>query len=332
MKKIHVMLIVMALIFLMSLGAVNAADLNKTDVVDAGDLSPKSFNDLNETIYGNMQSDVVVCDLDSDYEFIEESDGDFVKGIAVIGDTTINGNNHVIDCKNKAIAFNVKESILYVNDLTFKNANPLVISVEMGKCFLNNVTFMADNETNSKDKVFIVVSDGPNSIFLNETYTVLDIVNCSFYSTISHYADIYASSAIVNIKDSVFDGGEVTYRGNIVADYEAQLNVDNVTFNNLTSNYAAAIFVNTYWLNVKNSRFTNLYANLTAGAIGIKYSNPRLRNHSYVIENCIFENTNCLNDGGAIFFDAGGLNGAGIEDNATMNVANSRFINCSSSF
>lgn len=158
------MLIVMALIFLMSAGAVNAADLNKDDVVDAGDLTPKSFNELNGALYSN-EGDVVVCDLDSDYEFREESDGDFVKGIAVMGNTTINGNNHVIDCKNKAIAFNVNESILYVNSLTFKNANPLVISVEMGKCFLNNVTFIADNETNSKDNAFIVASDGPNSIF-----------------------------------------------------------------------------------------------------------------------------------------------------------------------
>ncbi|WP_298522761.1 hypothetical protein [uncultured Methanobrevibacter sp.] len=332
MKKGHIIFIILTLILTLSVGAVNAADLNQTGAVDADDVSPKSFYELNETIYGNTESDIVMCDLDSDYEFVEEIDGDFIRGIAVMGNTTINGNNHVINCKNKAISFNINESILYVNNLTLMNANPIAISEETGMCFLNNVRFIDDNETNSIENVFIVASDGPNSMGFNDTYTVLDIVNCSFHSTVSHYADIYTSAAIVNIKDSVFDSGEVTYKGHIVASYEAKLNVDNVTFNNLTGNYAAAIYANTYWLNVRNSRFANLYANMTAGAIGIKYSNSLVRNHSYVVENCIFENTNCANEGGAIFFDAGGMHGDGIDNNATMDIINSRFANCSSSF
>ena len=324
------MFIMLALIFAISVGAVNASDLNQNDAVDAGDLTPKSFYELNETIYCHVGS-VVECDLDTDYAFSEESDGGFVGGIEIAGNTTINGNGHVIDCKNKAVAFHLNHSILYVNDLTLKNGNPNMIFIEAGKCVLNNVTFICD-DSDSKENIFIRVFGESDEYGLNLTCSELNVTNCGFYSTALHNADILSSAASVSIKDSVFDGGDVSNNGHIMANDETQLDLDNVTFNNLKSKYATAIYANTYWLTVRNSRFTNLSANMTAGAIGIKYSNFNSKRHAYVIENCIFENTGCLNDGGAIFFDAAGLNGNGIEDNATMNVSNSRFINCTSSF
>ncbi len=320
------------LMFMLSMGAINAADLNHTDSVQADDLTASPFNELNKTIYGNAESDVVECDLDCNYEFAEESDSDFVEGIEIIGNTTINGHNHIIDCKNKAIAFNVTESILYINDLTIINGNPNAINIEMGMCVLNNVTFINNNGSDSEYKAFISFFDSPQLTGLNETSKELNIVNCSFYSTTAYYADIVSSLAIVNIKDSIFEGGEISGMGHIHAKDETQLTVDNTTFNNLTGKYATAIYASTYWLNVRNSRFNNLYANMTAGAIGIKYSNTRFKNQSYIIENCIFDNANCQNDGGAIFFDAGGIVGEGIDNNATMSIINSSFTDCSSSF
>ena len=270
--------------------------------------------------------------MDSDYEFAEESDGDFVQGIVITGNTTINGHNHFVDCKNIAVGFNVTLASLYVNDLTIKNGNINMIRVDTGKCVLNNVKFIYDDDTFHPDKAFISAIDNSEFYGLNETYTELNVTKSSFNSTASLYGGIVTSAAMVYIKDSVFDGGQV-YRGGYIYDTAiSKLNVDNVTFSNLAGNYATAIFANTYWLNVRNSRFTNIYANITAGAIGIKYSNFRAENQSFVIENCTFENTGCANEGGAIFFDAAGIAGDGMENNATLNITNSRFINCTGSF
>lgn len=279
-----------------------------------------------------MDNSTVECDLHSDYEFMEETDVGYEDGIVVMGNTTINGNNHIIDCKNKALAFTVNQSVLYLNDLTIKNGNPNMIYMNTGKCILNNVNFTDDNNANSLFKNLIVAVDDSDFI-QGASRAELNITNCIFYSTTVHAVDIWSYSAIVNIKDSVFDGGQVTGRGHVSANAEAELNIDNVTFTNLTSKYATAIYAETYLLNIKNSRFINLYSNLTAGAVGIKYSNFHLKKQSYVIENCIFENTGCLNDGGAVFFDAGVQpEDENVPANTTLNIIDSHFTGCTASF
>ena len=69
MGKKYVLRILLALLIMLSMGTVNAADLNQSD----DNLTSKSFHEFNETIYGDMDGDVVECRLDSDYEFVKKA-------------------------------------------------------------------------------------------------------------------------------------------------------------------------------------------------------------------------------------------------------------------
>ena len=76
------------------------------------------FNDgfaaLNNLIYGKNGTIV----LDRDYKFYEEFDSEFIGGIVINKNITIDGNGHTIDGLNLARVFNVT-----ANNVTFKNIN-----------------------------------------------------------------------------------------------------------------------------------------------------------------------------------------------------------------
>lgn len=152
MKKRCLMVILLLLIFTLSMGAINAEDSNQTDAVGVDDSNPKSFSELNEDIYNHMVNGTAELDLGSDYEFVEESDEDYARGISIDGNVTINGHDHVIDCKNVAIAFSLNRSYLCINDLTIRNGNPNMMLINTSKCVLNNVKFIDDDCDNSSNK------------------------------------------------------------------------------------------------------------------------------------------------------------------------------------
>lgn len=80
------------------------------------------------------------------------------------------------------------------------------------------------------------------------------------------------------------------------------LRVIDTTFVNITSKYATAIYSSASAVSVKKSKFINLFANFTAGAIAFK-------GYNYVrIDGCEFINVSSAKNGGAIFADVFDVN------------------------
>lgn len=98
--------------------------------------------------------------------------------------------------------------------------------------------------------------------------------------------------------------------------------INSTTIANITSRYATAVY-STGFLNVTRSRFINLSAAFTAGAIGIKEA------MAVNIDNCEFINVTSSRNGGAIFID---FNGAVKNSDAPCIIRMSSFTNCSSEF
>ena len=147
--------LILLLIFIFSIGAVCAHDLNQTDqsCVDGengigindedvlSDSSVKSFKDLNESMSDMTISEFNVTD---DYAY-DESDGKFPNGIVINKDNfVINGNNHVIDAKSKNRIFTVNGSNIIINNLVFKNGIDHAAVILGKNITTNNVTFIND--------------------------------------------------------------------------------------------------------------------------------------------------------------------------------------------
>lgn len=98
------------------------------------------------------------------------------------------------------------------------------------------------------------------------------------------------------------------------------ITVLNSVFANTTSQYTTAIMSDKSTI-IRNSKFINLYANFTAGAVAIK-GKPNCA----VIENCTFVNVSSSKNGGALFID--------VYDTVfrPVSIINSTFTDCDSGF
>ena len=139
-KKLFTILFILTVI--LSLSTVYADDANDTSIDESSnilmsqnfkeDLSisqddflseqneNSSFSDLSTVI--NSANDNV--ELNVDYAFDNETDGDYVDGIVIKKNNfVINGNNHIIDAKNNAGLFTIIGTNVTINNLILKNSN-----------------------------------------------------------------------------------------------------------------------------------------------------------------------------------------------------------------
>jgi C1A family cysteine protease len=155
--------------------------------------------------------------------------------------------------------------------------------------------------------------------------TTLNVNNCKFIDNGGENgASITSVSGAVNVADSTFaSSSDKIIKGQIYLSGSV-LNVDNSNFLNTTSKYAAAIFsINDGSVIVKNSKFKNMFAYKTAGAIGAKVISK------LTISNCEFDNVSSINNGGAIYAD---IFGDGSVFGSMTSITNSVFNNCYSGF
>ena len=99
---------ILLLIFICFLTITAVYATNQTD---------QTFTDL-QTIIDNADENTVI-ELDSDYSFDENED--FT--ITVYKTITINGNNHILDGKNKTRIMEIASSKVILNNIIFKNGN-----------------------------------------------------------------------------------------------------------------------------------------------------------------------------------------------------------------
>ena len=309
--------VIFLFLLILTMGVVCAEDANQTaqdtleltDTQDViSDASEKSFTDLFDAI--NKTDDAIT--LENDYKYDEK---DTIKYIEFKDNFTINGNNHVIDADGKTFMFKVSEGTLTLKNLILKNTNDSAIQVNSGLVTVN-VTFMNTNsadfggavycsggEFNSTDDRFIDASaqGSGSAIFAKDSQLVMDNATFTNKNPIT-WSLIYGSSSNIEISNSVFA--------------------------NIASKYATAIY-NSGLTTVKKSKFINLTANATAGAIAIKGGNPT--NYTYLtVDECEFINVSAARNGGAIFAD---INGDGTNCNGGLvNIQNTLFDKNSAEF
>ena len=313
-------IVIVMLVLIMSVGAVCAADdisdeiisddgpeiLESTqDDVISVDENPQSFSQLNNEINttGNY------LELNTDYKFNASTDNP--NGIFIFLDNfVLDGKGHTIDADNQAKVF-----VANAKNITIKN-----------------ITII-----NAYDKQGSAIHINPNSSL---TTNNVNIDNCSsvngviFVTTNGAYAsnndkitDVAASSAgaitlatgNATFNNTLFTSSKALSWGFIYGLERSNITVLNSVFANTTSNYSTAIKGDKS-LKIKNTKFINLHANFTAGAVSFKMGNEA------EIENCTFENVSSSKNGGALFIDAY------LAKDMPAVFTNSTFVDCYSGF
>ncbi len=312
------------LIVFFSLGSVCAEDMNanltganshasvESDVLsiaedDMNILSDQneghSFSDLNDIISSGSGE----INLTADYTFNEETDKGFISGIPIAKGVILNGNGHIIDAKNKSRIFYIENSMGNAfNNLILKNANDCAIILK-GNLNTTNVEFI----NCSSDFGGAVYADDSAYISKNDRF-----VDC-YVSEMG--SAIYGSKSYIGIVNATFESARNLVWGFIYVAQDSALEIFNSTFANTSSKYATAIYCSGAKGIIDKSKFINLYANRTAGAIAFTNSNI------FGITDCEFINVSSAKNGGAIFTDCK-------KGSVHISINNTLFENCSSGF
>ena len=269
-----------------------------------------------EELQQSIDASTGVLNLEHDYMYdctpiVIEKDGGF----------TINGNGHVIEGINVTDAFTLggNETIV-LNNMTFKNCIGAKLYTSANIIF-NNVEF-------------VNCSGAENDYIINSMKHDVEFNNCTFHNLApGRYDVIGVDGATTIVKDSRFY--ECDFNGSIISVNRGSLAVENNVFENITSRAGTAINYKGFNLTVKNSKFINLHARLSAGAIIGKFF-PLFDNENgyvpfgpFLIEDCEFINTSSIKDGGALYFD---LNSGSEHQIQTVSVVNATFNDCRSKY
>ena len=263
----------------------DSTDILKTTQNDIYTASDDSFTNLTEEIKSKN-----VVDLTHDYKFNNETDDS--SGIVIEKDNfVLNGNGHTIDGNNQSRIFAIGGKNVTLSNLILINGNADnggAVWVE-GTVTLNNVTFI-NNYANQGGAVALLFDE------------VLNINNSKFTDNRGNVGQsIYVEKGKLNIYNTEFTSSMPSKRSQIVFK-EAEGHVDNATFANIVSNYTPAIHMEkSKALTILNSKFINLTANISSGAIGVKTGGV------VYIRNCEFINVSSAKNAGAILVDILGM-------------------------
>ena len=264
----------------------NSTDILKTTQNDIYTASDDSFSNLSDEIENTGTS----LDLNQDYAFNNETDNK--NGIVIGKDNfVLNGNGRTIDGKNQSRIFAIGGKNVTLSNLILINGNADnggAVWVE-GTVTLNNVTFI-NNYATQGGAVALLFDD------------VLNINNSKFIDNRGNVgSSIYVENGKLNLYNTEFTSAIPTKRSQIVFK-EAEGHVDNATFANIVSNYTPAIHMEkSKALTILNSKFINLTANISSGAIGVKTGGV------VYIRNCEFINVSSAKNAGAILVDILGM-------------------------
>ncbi len=293
MKKI---IIAALLLFIFSLGAVCAGDVNETlsaeDMQTLSD-SPKTFTELNNDINESEST----FEVEYDYRFNNQSDEGPIK--IEKSNFTINGNNHILDGNRQSGIFNITGNNVTINNFVFFNGNIFRGGAiyATGQITLNNVTFINNNASRGG----AIYSNG--QLILN---------NATF---ISNNADVGGAIAYygmaLNCSNSRFIDNNASICGGAIYSFGMQLILNNATFisNNVAVGGAIAYYNGI--LNCSNSRFIDNSADERGSSIFLSNAILNVCN-SFVTSN---RSSKC----GQIYASS-----------STVNINNSQFINISS--
>ena len=310
-KRIIIILILSVILF--NISAVCASDagidltqeMNDNNEIATTDNS-QTFTQLNKDI--NVSGDTF--EITHDYTFDYEIDNGPV--LIEKSDFTINGNYHILDGNNQSGIFNITGNNIIINNLFFINANSTSIGAiySSGQITLNNVTFINNNaefggaiystgQVTLNNVTFIKNNASQGGAIWNSNGTVNSNNSIFVDNQAERGSSIYSSKGQLYVSNSYFTStlSNNTY-GQIFAT-KSYVDINNVDFVNITSKYAPALYFEDSANSIINSRFINLTANISVGAIAVRDSGD-----SY-IKDCKFINTRSIKNAGALMVDYG---------------------------
>ena len=227
--------------------------------------------DLAITNFTDLQNAIATVDgvltLTQNVTMTDDEATNFVNGIAINKDITINGNGHVIDAKELGRIFNIGEYTVTLVNVALVNGNVTegsggAIYINKGKLTLNNVSLV------------------------NNT---ADYSGGAIYSFSSNYLTINNSKFINNT--AKINGGDIGNGGG------ANFIISNSTFINSRADGDGGSICNINGANftISNSTFTNSYS---GGEGGVIYNMPGA---GFTIIDSTFENNTAKTNGGVIY-------------------------------
>ena len=329
MKVLKIMIVMLVLI--LSAGVVSAADNVSDESIsyDGQDTLEVTQDDIytdGESSFTNLIDEIKnagnVLNLTKDYSFNNETDKK--TGILIVKDNfTLNGNGHTIDGNKESRIFNITGNNVILNNLILINANAdkggAIFSENNITC--NNLTFKNNN----------ALTEG-GAIYVSK---LINLTDCNFDSNYAlKGADLYFkvrkapeypnTSPCSYIENTTFKNAKNIPQASAYMDTYTNTTFKNCLFENITGEYGSAIYYNdNSYCNIVNSRFENLYANKSGGAIAL------ICGIDAIIKNSTFINCKSSKNGGAIYADENSWTAANL---AASYIHESDFINCSSDF
>ncbi len=284
-----------------------SSDTLKTTQNDVHTTGESSFTNLANEMEGKN-----ILDLTHDYKFNNATDNN--TGILIDRNNfVLNANGYTIDGKNQSRIFNITGNNVTIKNLILTGGNHETYGaiISVGTLTLDNVTFINNYARNRSGAVGV------------RGNVTLNINNSRFIDNYAEYASsIYVMEGKLNLNNTNISSNMYSKRGQIVLD-EAECYIENSVFSNIISGYAPAIYFDTpNVFSVINSKFINLTANLTAGAIGVK------NGRKIYIKDCEFINTTSFKNAGAIITDIAGR----IDNEGNVTIINTTFKDTSSEF
>ena len=296
MKILKIMIVMLVLI--MSVGAVCAADDTSDEIIsndgqdtleitqyDIYTTEESSFSDLTEKI----ENADTALDLTNDYTFNNATDNN--TGILISRDNfVLNGNGFTIDGNKQSRIFNITANNVTLSNLILINSNAdkgAAIRAN-GTLTLNNITFINNNASEF---------GGAIALYGNVTLTCN---NSKFIDNTGERGAIFIQNGKLNLYNSYLTSEKFAKVGQIYGHIGSSINVENTTFENIISSYSPAVYLTSSKARIINSKFNNLKANISAGAMSLREGGE------LYIENCKFINTTSSRNAGAVYVDITG--------------------------
>ena len=289
--------------------------LQSTEYSDYGE---SEINNTFTDLHNDISASADVFEMEKDYKFNNVTDNG--SSIRITKDNfVINGNDHIIDGGGQASIFTITGKNITINNLKIVNGYSDGAGGGMltafGSLTLNNVTFI-NNTAKEVGGAVAILGDCAVNLF-----------NCNFIDSYSVQGSaFYLETGTLNIEYSNFTSKYFSQWGSIYTNELAEtvLFIDNCIFSNISSTYAPAVFARKSYVTINNTKFNNLKANESAGAVAVRIVKQ------LIIENCQFVNTTSTKNAGAVFVD---VKGEGKEPTTELVIIrNLTFDNVSSGF
>ena len=250
-------------------------------------------------------------DLTKEYTFNNATDNN--TGILISKDNfVLNGNGHILDGNNQSRIFNITANNVTLNDLVLINANSdkgAAIRVN-GTLTLNNITFINNNAREF---------GGAIALYGNVTLTCN---NSKFIDNTGERGAIFIQNGKLNLYNAYLTSEKFAKAGQIYGHTGSSINIENTTFENIITNYSPAVYLSSSKARIINSKFNNLKANISAGAMSLREGGE------LYIENCKFINTTSSRNAGAVYVDITGYS----QSEGNVTILNSLFKDTDSEF